>query len=187
MNKKELIRQNAIKLIAQTGYHDTTVSSIADEAKVAVGTIYNHFTDKREILNYIFEVEFNKRIKILQQLKEKDISLQEKLIAFLDHHFEHLSSNPETMSVLIQESRTPRKHNLEAIDNFMDRLPELLADIIDKSKATGEIRDVDSELIAHIIFHSIRGGVMKVADNEKHNLTQAKRELINLFWIGLEN
>lgn len=186
MDKKELIRQSAIKIIAREGYYNTTVSAIADEAEVAVGTIYNYFTDKREILNHIFEVEFDKRIKILQQLKKKDISLRKKLVTFLDRHFEHLSSNPETMSVLIQESRTPRKHKLTAIDNFMDRLPKILAGIIEKSKEKGEIRSVDSELIAQIIFHAIRGGVMKIADDEEHAFAETKKELINLFWIGLE-
>ncbi|GAB6098256.1 hypothetical protein JCM16358_01350 [Halanaerocella petrolearia] len=186
MSKKELIRISAIKVIANEGYYNTTVKMIANQADIAVGTVYNYFSNKKEILNYIFKVEFDKRIELLKKLKEKDISLKEKLVIFLDDHFDDLQSNPDVASVLVQESRPPRKYSLEAINDFMDKLPDLLAIMIDAAKEKGEIREVNSQLIANSIFYTIRGVAIKTAQDSAYSFTQAKKELINQIWFGLE-
>ncbi|AGB41174.1 transcriptional regulator [Halobacteroides halobius DSM 5150] len=185
MDKKELIRNSAIKVIAAEGYHNTTVKMIAQKAEIAVGTIYNYFSNKGEILNYIFEVEFNKRIELLQQLKQKNISLKEKIMIFLDKHFADLKANSDTATVLIQESKLPRKHSLEAINNFMNKLPDLLAKIIDQAREKEEIRIVNSQLVANIIFHTIRGVATKVVKDNKLSFTEAKKELLDQIWFGL--
>ena len=51
MEKKELIRKYSIKVMAKEGYHNTKVQAIADEANISVGTIYNYFKNKKEILD----------------------------------------------------------------------------------------------------------------------------------------
>ena len=66
MNKKELIRKHSIKVMAKEGYHNTKVQTIAQEANISVGTIYNYFKNKKEILEYIFQVEHDRRIKFLK-------------------------------------------------------------------------------------------------------------------------
>ncbi|GAB6137808.1 TetR/AcrR family transcriptional regulator [Halanaerobaculum tunisiense] len=185
MAKKELIRQSAIKIIAQEGYYNTTVKMIAEQANVAVGTVYNYFSNKKEILNHIFAIEFDKRIKLLQKLKEDEaLSLKEKLVSFLDQHFNDLKSNPATTTVLVQESNLPSNHSLAAVDDFMNQLPDLLAKMIGQAQAKGEIREVNSELIATAIFNTIRGVAMKVAQNDDFSFPQAKK-IINQIWLGL--
>jgi len=186
VNKKELIRQSAIKIIADEGYYNTTIKMIADEAGIAVGTIYNYFNNKQDILNHIFAVELDKRIKILTRVKEDESSLKEKLNTFLDLHFNKLEANPDVATVLVQEMSQPRKYGLEAIDNFMNELPELLGEIIEVAVEVGEIREVNSELIANAIFHTIRGMVTKTKTSElDYNLKDVKEEIINFIWLGL--
>ena len=42
------------------GFHTATTDKIAAAAGVAVGTIYNYFKNKEDILNHIFQVEYEK-------------------------------------------------------------------------------------------------------------------------------
>jgi len=51
LDKKELIRQSAIDVIAEKGYFNTTAKIIAEKAGIAVGTIYIYFSNKEEILS----------------------------------------------------------------------------------------------------------------------------------------
>ena len=185
MEKKELLRKSAITIFAKEGYYNSTVKMVADEAGVAVGTIYNYFANKKEILEYIFEVELKKRIEHLEKLKSKDLTFQQKAITFLDKHFTELEANPETTTVLTQESRPPSKHSLESVDGFMNQLPALIAELLEQAKDKGEIRDVDSRLVANAIFNSLHGMAVKVSRSKEYNFAQAKKELINLYWIGL--
>ena len=87
MEKKELLREKAIEVFAREGYHSTTVKMIAKEAGTAVGTVYNYFDNKKDVLNYIFEVEFNKKLEMLTQIKDKEIPFKKKLVMFLKAHF----------------------------------------------------------------------------------------------------
>lgn len=49
-SKRQRIMDAALRLFSSRGYGDSTVPEIAREAGVAVGTIYNYFTGKQDLL-----------------------------------------------------------------------------------------------------------------------------------------
>jgi len=57
--KKDLIAKHALEVFARDGYHNAKVKTIAEEAGIAVGTII-YFKSKKEIVDYIFYLEFEK-------------------------------------------------------------------------------------------------------------------------------
>lgn len=48
-----LIEDSAIELFMEQGYHATTMRQIAEQAELALGGIYNHFSSKEEIFEAI--------------------------------------------------------------------------------------------------------------------------------------
>lgn len=186
MDKKEEILDSAVTVFASEGYHNATVKMIADKADIAVGTVYNYFDNKAEILANIFTIELSKRTDLLKSLKEKELTFQQKAMIFLDKHFSELEANPEVTTVLTQESRPPRKHSLKVVKDFMNQLPALMAELLEEAKEKGEIRDINSQLIANAIFNSLHGMAVKVSQSEVYDFPQAKKELINLYWLGLK-
>ncbi|MBK5261125.1 MAG: helix-turn-helix transcriptional regulator, partial [Peptostreptococcaceae bacterium] len=73
MSKKELIRVAAVKIIADEGFFSATTDKIAKESGMAVGTIYNYFSNKEDILRYILDVEFQKRYELYQNVENSQI------------------------------------------------------------------------------------------------------------------
>jgi len=69
VNKKEEILQAALKLLIANGVHATPMSAIAKAANTGMGTIYNYFGNKEELINAIY-------VKIKQQ--------EEKVFAKVD-------------------------------------------------------------------------------------------------------
>jgi len=65
MDKKEFIREAAIKVMANEGFYQTKMQSIADKAGIAIGPGYLYFKNKEDILDYIFMIEYNKRLKYI--------------------------------------------------------------------------------------------------------------------------
>ena len=49
MEKKQRIKDAAIKLMSEKGYHSTSSNEIAKEADVSIGTFYSYFKDKKEL------------------------------------------------------------------------------------------------------------------------------------------
>ena len=57
--------------------------------------------------------------------------------------------------------------------------------MIKEAKEKSEIRNINAKLIANAIFQTIRGTAMLIVQNEEYNFEEAKRELINFFWLGV--
>jgi len=82
--KKEIILSAALKLFAINGYHSTTISSIAREAGISKGLIYNYFESKEQLLAELISTYFDLLDRILcpanaNEMNGKDMS------AFLDN------------------------------------------------------------------------------------------------------
>ena len=52
--KKNIILKTTLELIAEQGFHGTSVSQIAEKADMNIGSVYYYFTNKDEILNALY-------------------------------------------------------------------------------------------------------------------------------------
>ncbi|KUO77026.1 MAG: hypothetical protein APF77_05835 [Clostridia bacterium BRH_c25] len=55
-----------------------------------IKTVYLHFKNKEDILDYIFMNEFNKRLKFIEGIKDNNISSLQKIGSFLMFHISYL-------------------------------------------------------------------------------------------------
>lgn len=188
MDKKELIRQSAAEVFSKEGYYSTTVKMIANEANIAVGTIYIYFNTKEEILDYIFSVEHNKRINYFEGLQERSSGIIEVIESFLDFHFNELQENPSISKVLVQEDLSPLMSKAENMRTYSSKLPDMLAEMLKKAKEKGEINNVDAPIVARLIFQLIKGSVYIIQEkNEADSREQVKKQIIALITKGIQN
>lgn len=152
MNKKESICQAAIELLARDGYHATTTDSIAQKAGVAVGTIYNYFKNKKEILDHIFQEERQKREALYHELQQKKThDPMEQLQAIIDLHLHELAKNPILTKVILREKHQ-YGHNPMSLSHG---LPWILKSIMEWGIAQGKLRSCDPSLAAYCIFGAL--------------------------------
>ncbi len=149
-SKEEIIRKASIQVFAREGYYRATTDRIAEEAGVAVGTIYNYFKNKSDILNSIFQEEYQKRKAIFEKLKEKDISPTEKIRQIIEKHFEEVKEQPELIKIILEE----RQHSCSAFRNRAG-LRKFIEDFINEGVKKGVLRDADAEILAMILFGAI--------------------------------
>jgi AcrR family transcriptional regulator len=87
--KIELIENTAMKCFATKGFHDTSISTIAKEAGISSGLMYNYFSSKEELLKSIYL----KGIKKVFAPIEGETLTKEKFIAFIQHIFNEIETN----------------------------------------------------------------------------------------------
>lgn len=158
-----MIKETAIELLADKGYHDTTVKLIAESAGISVGSIYTHFENKEDIINCIFEDELEKRVAYMESLDGEKIVGVDKLTAFIDFHFDDLMKNKKLALVLIRESTNPALRHLKGIKLFTDQCKECFEDVLMEISRSKKMRDLDPTLSAQIILSIIRGAVFELA------------------------
>ncbi|PIF46744.1 AcrR family transcriptional regulator [Chryseobacterium sp. 52] len=89
MDTKNRIIETADTLFYDQGYQTTGINQIISEAKVAKGTLYNHFKSKSELGQAYVERSSNQWFSGLMEELEKFSTPKDKLLAvfsFLDKH-----------------------------------------------------------------------------------------------------
>ncbi len=156
--REELILQAAIKVFSEKSYNGATTREIADEAGVAVGTLFRHFQNKEDILNgLLMEITKNIMPKIAVESLETifkeylGTSPEKTLLAFIDSRVNIFNENYEILKVVGMEA----VYNAELRDAIIDKvyLPvqRILKNFIRKGIESGHFRNVDEEIVVKFI------------------------------------
>jgi len=70
-NKRHRILFTAMQLFNENGYHATPTSQIAKKAKVSVGTLFNYFPTKEELIHAIYvDIKVHSKESFLEHIKD---------------------------------------------------------------------------------------------------------------------
>ena len=104
--KKKVILDAAMKLFACKGYASTSISSIADEANISKGLMYNYFKSKEELLKTILQNFINEIAEMMDSNHDNRLS-KEEAFQFLDNYFELLMTRTEEAKLFAQLTVQP--------------------------------------------------------------------------------
>ena len=70
-NKRKHILFTAMKLFNEFGFHATPTSKIAKKAKVSVGTLFNYFPTKEDLIHAIYkDIKYHSKSVFVNQIRE---------------------------------------------------------------------------------------------------------------------
>ncbi|MEP2936057.1 MAG: TetR/AcrR family transcriptional regulator [Gilvibacter sp.] len=106
MSKKEQLFDTVLRLTATQGLWDTPMSQIAKFANMAVGTIYNHFATKEQLLS---ELYIHTQVQIAHALTplNEAASYQAQFEQLFDNGYSFLVSNPFIYKYSMQVGHAP--------------------------------------------------------------------------------
>lgn len=189
-DREERIRQAAIRVFSREGFHRARMETIAREAGVAVGTIYNYFPSKKDILVSMFETEMEERLAFFEELGQGGRTIPEQLAALLEQHFSLLRGRTELSRVLLQEQFTPRQDVKERFSAFHQRLLERIETLIQAGVDGGWVRPCNARVIALALFAVVQSvaafSVFCTEDDLDEMLRVAPGELAEFIWKGLK-
>lgn len=188
MEKKEAIRRASAKIIAREGFFNTKMQAIADEAGIAVGTIYNYFRNKEEILDYIFTYEQSKRLELLEKFLICEMPLKESIERFITAHINWVKDNLHVAKVLIQEELTPLTNRRKAIKESCDKLKNTMELFIIKEQKKGVInKNYNARFLSEILFYTFRSLTTIICDRLNDiDLEDAKKHAVSFIINGLK-
>ncbi|WP_163582052.1 TetR/AcrR family transcriptional regulator [Gracilibacillus saliphilus] len=91
---KENIRNKAMKLFINQGYHATSISDIAKEAEISKGLLYNYFKGKEDLLATIVEERIIKLIEVMEAALALDTPA-DQLRYVVNHAIDNVYTNPQ--------------------------------------------------------------------------------------------
>jgi TetR/AcrR family fatty acid metabolism transcriptional regulator len=186
---KERIRRAAVHVFSREGFDRTSVKSIAEEAGVAVGTIYNHFRDKDDLLISIFEEEFDQRMTFLEELRRARLPVRDQVQRLLEDHFGRAREHKDLAELLLYE-RFHRGGRLQKrIVPLQREIVERIAEILRAGIDEGWIRPCHPKVVAQALFDLVQTmtacWVLSDPGEADEIFAAAPKELADLMWKGL--
>lgn len=152
-NTYDKIYSIAIELIKKNGFDNITVAEICTAADVSIGSFYNHFKSKYDILNEIFKLADDYFFNVVST-KLNDGNAQDKIIMFFYYYAQY---NYDRGLDFIKQLYTG-KNNLFTTKGRPMQV--VLQSIIEDGQDSGEISiDMTAKEIVRYLFVSVRGVV----------------------------
>ena len=182
-NKEHAILEAAVKVFAQYGYHRAKISSIADTAGVATGSVYLYYKNKESILLTIFDrlwIELTDGLR--KTVKRSDINPSQKLDIVIDNFFGLFIANPSIASVFVNEQhhliKDKRGNVAKHYNDFLDLAEEIIREGVQKNVFNS---DVDIKLFRQFITGGLRS-VLRLWSQQSHSISlQRVRQNVKVF------
>lgn len=190
---KEKILEASIDLFSRSGYHGVSIRNITKEVGIKESSLYNHFQNKEEILETIFQVFRNEFKKTLPPVHLLDQILDNSSVEqFFEQGFENIRNhvdkeiNEKLWRILyIEHYRDPVAREIflnDIIAATIDFLEIVFAKLIEK----GKIKPFDPKLLAaeyqYPIFSMVSEYNMLRFDNKDTTKIEARmREHMDFF------
>ncbi len=149
---KNKILASAQKIFAQKGYVKCTMSDVAINARVGIGTLYNYFKNKDEMLQLCIQKMIADEIQTIEEESNKFSDPLDKIKYFFDEHFSLLQSKPHVARLLLIELRQSegfykRNPTYNPLNYYLEFYTKVFQEAITQKK----LRKVDARTLAYIV------------------------------------
>jgi TetR/AcrR family fatty acid metabolism transcriptional regulator len=191
MDNKTKISRAAVRVFSREGFHHARMKAIAQEAGVAVGTIYNYFQDKDDLLLSVFEDGIKIRMDFLEELGHTSLPLRDQVQHLLESHFGQIREQQELAELILFERFHRGSRLRDRILTLQKGIIDQIAEFIRKGISQGWVRPCHPKVVAQALFDLVQTmtacWVFSSPDDEDDIFSSAPKELADLIWMGLGN
>jgi AcrR family transcriptional regulator len=171
-------------VFARKGYHEARVDDIAAAAKVAKGTFYLYFADKRSVFAELVDALFAKlSAAILEVDVDGDVAGQ------IRHNIRAviavLLDDPAVTQILLSYTAVPDQKFLQKIRSFYSGVKRLLSEALENGQHMGIVAAGDTELFATFTLGALKETLLEIAMSGKsYSREELVAELYGLLGSG---
>ena len=158
-DRDQRILKAATRLFREEGYDRTKIETIASKARVSIGTVYNYYQNKGDLLVAIVSMEVNEVLSAGAALIKRPPAGVAKAVnalisIYLDHSLVYLNKEMwrHAMAISIRQPDSPFGRRYSDLD---DRLTKQVCELIGRLQDKGRVKpDVDAVAAGETIFNN---------------------------------
>lgn len=149
---KTKILSAAIKVFALKGYVNTTMSDVSIAAKVGIGTLYNYFKNKDDLLLQCMKKTIEDEIQVIENASAAVKDPIDKLETFFIKHSELIQSKPYIAKFLVVELRQSEGfYKRNPAYNPLNYYLDYVQGIFQGAMKSGRIRKADVTTLSYLV------------------------------------
>ncbi|MDP5275355.1 TetR/AcrR family transcriptional regulator [Chengkuizengella axinellae] len=168
--KKEKILTTAIELFSNDGYHNTTISKIAQASGVSFGMINYYFENKDNLFKEAVLIPINELRKSYFLIQNVDGSALDRISEMVRYQVREFTYNKQKFAlvhyVLGRQNSFPEL--MQELFAFFDESRDAVIPVILEGQKIGELDEVDPETVFASYFSYLNGIAISVFDPPDH-------------------
>jgi AcrR family transcriptional regulator len=178
--RREQVLRSAIQVFAHRGYHATSVGDIIKRARIARGTFYLYFENKRQIFEAILEMALQ---GLVSRLRRIDLSSQSP------PPLEQLRDNVGRVmtQILLRHAEGLDEEFDRRLSAFYDAIMDLIEGVLRAGQHMALVRPCDKRIVAACILGSIKEVMARVTSGVSRapDLEVVVNEVVNFGLRGI--
>lgn len=174
-DRKKRILGAAVQHFRAQGYRSVRIEDLAEAAEVSVGTVYNYYRTKGDILIATVAMEVEEVLEagariVANPPKGVEAALLELIFAYYDHSLEYLTKEMwrSALALSVEAPDTPNGRHYTELDR---RLAMQVSDLLDALQLRGDIRvGLDTAALGQLIFNNLNMLFIEFVKDEQMSL-----------------
>lgn len=176
----------AVAVIKQYGSGGLTIERLAIAARVAKGSVYNYFRNKRGLLQFVHQKAYEPINVQMHEIAVSSQTARGKLEAMARMYFEHVNQDRALFDFLLNDASVRGLLKTEQ-DSLRAQVIVVLTGILEQGVAAGEFRPLDAKRVAEMVLGAIRQlAECELAGSEPSSPEQIVSGLVPVFLEGIQ-
>ena len=185
---REKILAAALEVFSSRGFHGATVDEVAERARLGKGTVYRHFSSKRELFSELIRSKVAELEEAVTGAIDPRADVLETIETYLRIYFGFFDRNRNLYKVLIQEqSDFGAEVKALYIGNILKKLPLLKRKILQAGK-NGRLKPIDFHTVFYGVMGFVDGVIQKwLASDGRYSLVDEMPTVLEAIFYGFVN
>ena len=155
---RQRLGQAALDLVAQGGWREVQMSTVAAAAGLSTGALYLHFPSKPKLLCEVYRVQAGAELQVVADIAAREAPAAERMAAAISAFAQRAMSNRRLAYAMVLE---PTENEVEEERlRFHAAFIEQFRRIVDDGVAAGQFSVADSRVAAACVFGGITESLM---------------------------
>lgn len=187
---RKAILDAAERVFAEHGFHVARIQDVAREARIAVGTVYNHFDEKEDLLRDLLEERTEQMVVRLAPLPSDPEPFEERLTARLARVLSYVEEHRGFVRLAIEHGvfgKGSAAGDAVCCDKRMrqvERFRAAFGALIEEGLAAGALEPMDAQSLRLALAGIFRMFTLAALENQAASLTALAPTITRLFLHG---
>ncbi|QJF52612.1 TetR/AcrR family transcriptional regulator [Roseobacter ponti] len=178
-DRRSRILGAAVSQFRAGGYRSVRIGDIAGRAGVSVGTVYNYYQTKGDILIAVVAMEVEEVLEAGAELVANppggvQVALLSLIYGYYDHSLEYLSKEM-WRSAMALSIEAPGTRNGQLYHDLDRRLAAQVTDLVAALQSRGDVRvDLDAQALGGLIFSNLNQNFIDFVKDDEMSLAVLK-------------
>ncbi len=188
--REKQIKEAALRLFSERGFHNTTITQIAEAADLGKGTIYWYWKSKEDLAYSLVSDMLGDFLALIEEARDAEGAVAERFATLVSKVAELYYRETDYLRLLwkfrVDRSYIFSEEYREKVASYYLRMRNALESLIEEGVRKGEFREVDPKRMAFILLGVAEGLELEWLENEEElSMRDALREAMDMVFTSL--